>query len=749
MRILSCLFFLITLNSCSKQQPAPLQASGSVHSKVCASCHSAQAKTYQATGMGRSFSSATLEQMPSKLDKPAAFYHKPSDRYYQITHREGRFFMRRHQLTPDGREENVVEAEIHYVVGSGNHSRTYLSRTSDNHLLQLPVSWYSENGGTLAMSPGYDTPNHQDFRRKVAFNCMSCHNGYPQLAAGKDLPGNEPIYPTNMPQGIDCQRCHGNGLAHLEALKKGLPVAEVKRAIVNPARLSSERQMEVCMQCHLETTSFELPGAIQRYDRGVFSYQPGEALADHQLHFDHAPGTGHDGKFEIASAAYRLRQAACFLKSSGKLSCTTCHNPHNIPLGEAAQTHYTEVCRSCHATALATSKHKPQANCISCHMPKRRTDDVIHVAVTDHKIQRKLPGDLLAAKTERHESEAQAYRGEVKLYYPPTLTSTADNDLYVALAQVAQKSNLAKGVTLLEAALRTHRPQTSHFQVDLAAAYSQQGDLQKAIAKYQEVLQREPQSLKAQRGLGSALLRTGDATQAATILEQVRTQDPRDTATLHELGRAYYQSGKRAEATTLLQSALAVDPALPEVYDSLANMLAESGNSSEAAKAYREAIRHQPDFALAHSNLANLLLLQGDLTEADRLFKKSVTLDSENPRTRLAYAIALARTSRFPESEEQIKQAIRIQPQFAEALEMQGSLLARRGQWLPAAQSYRQALKAQPRFGRALLGLGTALAATGDLVGAKSNLSQAAVDADATIRQEATELLREIEAPRR
>ena len=159
--------------------------------------------------------------------------------------------------------------------------------------------------------------------------------------------------------------------------------------------------------------------------------------------------------------------------------------------------------------------------------------------------------------------------------------------------------------------------------------------------------------------------------------------------------------------------------------------------------------RHQPDFALAHSNLANLLLLQGDLNEADRLFKKSVTLDSENPRTRLAYAMALARTSRFPESEEQIKQAIRMQPQFAEALEMQGSLLARRGQWPTAVQSYRQALQAQPRFGRALLGLGTALAATGDLVGAKSNLSQAAVDADASIRQEAIELLREIEAPRR
>ena len=74
MRILSFLFFLIILNSCSKQQPAQSQVSGSVDSKVCATCHSAQAKTYQATGMGRSFSNAKLEQMPSNLDKPATFF---------------------------------------------------------------------------------------------------------------------------------------------------------------------------------------------------------------------------------------------------------------------------------------------------------------------------------------------------------------------------------------------------------------------------------------------------------------------------------------------------------------------------------------------------------------------------------------------------------------------------------------------------------------------------------------------------
>ncbi len=88
--------------------------------------------------------------------------------------------------------------------------------------------------------------------------------------------------------------------------------------------------MEVCMQCHLETTSRALPNSLVRFGRGAFSYRPGEPLGDFVLHFD---DTGRADKFEIVSSVYRLRQSRCFLESKGKLSCTTCHNPHDVPRG--------------------------------------------------------------------------------------------------------------------------------------------------------------------------------------------------------------------------------------------------------------------------------------------------------------------------------------------------------------------------------------------------------------------------------
>src|SRR5262249_6954320 len=135
------------------------------------------------------------------------------------------------------------------------------------------------------------------------------------------------------------------------------PVDEIRAAIFNPGRvkpasLDSAGSMEVCMQCHLETTSTPLPNVIRRFDRGPFSYRAGEPLSSFEMFFDHAPGTGHEAKFEIVNSVYRLRQSRCYLRSNGKLICLTCHNPHDVRHGSEASERYNAVCRQCHKDAF-------------------------------------------------------------------------------------------------------------------------------------------------------------------------------------------------------------------------------------------------------------------------------------------------------------------------------------------------------------------------------------------------------------
>src|SRR3954454_8857974 len=235
--------------SCGSRTPAVSEKrsdSGYVDPSKCAGCHADIAKNYRLTGMGRSFHHATAERDGKDYQSFSSLYNRASDRYYKGAVRGDELFQQRHQLGFGGKETNTLEKKVDFVIGSGNHARTYLSRTPDGQLAELPATWYAEKGGTWAMSPGYDRPDQDDFRRPIPYECMFCHNGYPAVKPGADLAGAKPVFDANLPEGIDCQRCHGPGAAHLAALNAGrAKPEEIRRTIVNPARLSRDRQLEV------------------------------------------------------------------------------------------------------------------------------------------------------------------------------------------------------------------------------------------------------------------------------------------------------------------------------------------------------------------------------------------------------------------------------------------------------------------------------------------------------------------------
>jgi hypothetical protein len=110
----------------------------------CLPCHGAVVTAYRQTGMGRS-----IGDRPAPVS--ATFYHRLSNRYYSISSTS----IRRHQLDAGGQVINTMQKPIAFAIGSGNHAITYVSRTSEGRLLELPVSWYAKIGG-YAMSPGYD-----------------------------------------------------------------------------------------------------------------------------------------------------------------------------------------------------------------------------------------------------------------------------------------------------------------------------------------------------------------------------------------------------------------------------------------------------------------------------------------------------------------------------------------------------------------------------------------------------------------
>ena len=236
-----------------------------VDAAVCAGCHADRAAGYRKTGMGRSFARVQPELVP---EFRTPFHHKASDTYFSMTARDGKYYQRRWEIGFDGKETNFEEKQVDYVIGSGNHALTYLHLTSNHALQVLPVSWYSEKGGYWDMSPGYDQPDFPGSVRPIHYECIFCHNAYPKIPEALERAGStEMTFLEPIPKGIDCQRCHGPGQRHVDAVSAGASPDQIRAAIVNPVRLAPQREIEVCMQCHLETTSLDLPHSVRRFDR--------------------------------------------------------------------------------------------------------------------------------------------------------------------------------------------------------------------------------------------------------------------------------------------------------------------------------------------------------------------------------------------------------------------------------------------------------------------------------------------------
>lgn len=698
--------------------------------------------------MGRSLGLPSAANTFAEGAAEPTYFHPPSKSYFSMVRRDGKYYQRRYQTGFDGKPANVMEKEVHYVIGSGHQVRSYLHRTPSNTLIELPLSWYAEKDGRWLMSPGFDRPAHPGFRRAVSAECLFCHDAYP--SAAPDRRGEEAVFPGALPEGIDCQRCHGPGSGHVRlAQQRDAKPAELRAKIVNPARLPGERQLEVCMQCHLETTSSRLPDAMVRFGRSPFSYRPGEPLNDFKLYFDHAPAAGRNGKFEIVSAAYRLRQSACFQQSGGKLLCTTCHNPHQSQHGEAARRQLAAACLRCHGAALnrmaAAARHPASQDCAGCHMPKRRSEDVVHAAVTDHYIQRRpASAGLLAPLAERQETAANAYRGEVVPYYPSPLPQTPDNDLHAAVAQVMQKSNLEEGIRRLSAAIGKYRPANAEFYLLLADAYREAGQLEEAIPRYEEALRRDASLVAARQQLGSALRLARRPDRAAEVLQAALQLAPDRASGWYELGLSQLDLGKREEAAAALGHALAIDPDMAEAHNTLGGLWLGRGDTAKAEASVREAIRISPEFADAHKNLGTLLAANNDLPQACYHFETALRLEPGLVAARYHYALTLARMRRFDAAQTQVETVLREDPRHAEAHQVLGALLAGKGQRPAAIAEYRAALGLRPDFGRALVGLAQVLASTGDRAGAAGLLERAAAGQDPAVREQARSLMRQV-----
>lgn len=152
---------------------------------------------------------------------------------------------------------------------------------------------------------------------------------------------------------------------------------------MNPAKLAPAQRDSVCLQCHLEGDA-----AIYRAGESLAAYRPGEDLANFVVYFVDA--RNQEGGGRATSQYEALLRSACKRASGDKLTCTTCHDPHDSPTRDVRVSFYRNKCLACHTGERMAKEHHPELqDCAACHMPTRETTDISHEQLTDHDIERR------------------------------------------------------------------------------------------------------------------------------------------------------------------------------------------------------------------------------------------------------------------------------------------------------------------------------------------------------------------------
>ncbi len=616
---------------------------------ACQSCHEPQYNDFIRSQMGRSWRHAARSESNADWDNIVPLYSEYDDMYYEPYARGEDLFVKEYRIERGDTTHLRVE-QIDFIVGSGHHTNSHIY-AENGYFYQIPVTWYAQDA-KWGLAPKFQkSGNNYRFGRVITDECMACHNGQPTF-----VPGSENRF-EEVPLGINCEKCHGPGSVHVEEKQAGIIVditKEIDYSIVNPAKLSAEREMDVCQRCHMQGASVFEGGDTP------LDWRPGQPLVAHQnVFWPRQPDSLTH--FIMASHPDRLAQSACFKdsweedSSAEPMTCLTCHDPHK-PIEETRDA-VNATCQNCHSgqaeTVSALMCTEPSvvdgtntAYCASCHMPEAPSTDIPYIRITDHFIR--VPGRLtvdeaedqtrfirMAAFMDPNPHPRQRADGFLTYFEqftdrPGMLDSAAvylqeaqdavdaDPDVVDAMERERLTSSWIRLWHLSEdhAAIRRFSQQSgadlpgdAWTSYRVGEAYAAINDHARAVRWYQQAVDQGPDHLRFMDKLGVALTQAGQLQQASDVFDRLVAANPKYEAGLNNRGFMHLLLGDIEAAESDFRAALDLSPDQEQAQANLASILINTGRLAEARPIVERLIERfpsNPDYRQAQSYLDQL-----------------------------------------------------------------------------------------------------------------------------------------------
>lgn len=575
---------------------------------TCKTCHLQIYETFINTGMGKSFGIATPAKSSARFDAHDVIYDSTKNFYYKPLWKDSLLYILEFRM--EGKDTVYKrEQKVTYIVGSGQHTNSHIWQ-SNGYLYQAPMTFYTQKG-IWQLPPGFEDGMNTRWGRIISVECMNCHNMYSAF----DTSSLNKF--TMVQQGIQCERCHGPGEAHVNAKLKGIIVntdTAIDYSIVNPKKLSRDMQVELCQRCHMQGISVLNDGAT------FFDFKPGQPL-NTVMNVFMPRYEGGEGKFIMASHADRMKQSNCYLHS--QMTCLTCHNPHLSVKVTPPET-FNAACVNCHASAGHTCKlpmekrNAANDNCFNCHMPVSETLDIPNVTVHDHRIHVPIG--------ENKKQEIQKFVGlECMTTKNPSPLLMAEGYLQTFEAFSPQPYLLDSVLKYL--AVNTDRNSNQYRQAEIRYYYLKQN--------YEKV---------------------------TSLAQDMRAENLKDAWTAYRIGEGFYQQGNYERAASFYRHAVLLKSLDPEFGNKYGSALMALKKIPEAKDIFQRVVQEHPEYAPALSNLGYVYFLQSDFSYAGTLYDKALALDPDYEQALMNKIALLVLLRKNDEAAMLARRVLRINP---------------------------------------------------------------------------------------